>query len=488
MTERAAEQCTVQNFIGGEWKDGAAERSANSINPATGETVGKVIYSTTDDVEEAVQSAHRAYPSWRKMTATQRGAYLEKMAILLHDNRSSIAELITREMGKIYAEALGEVDAAIASCKYMAGEARRMFGLTAPSMLQDRTVSIVREPMGVVACISPWNFPVSLASYKIFAALISGNTVVWKPATEVAVSARYFMDVLNQSGLPTGVLNFVVGPGGVVGTSLASHPLVRVVAFTGSTEVGLSLAETASWTLKRVSLELGGKNAVIVLADADLDAAASAVVKSAFATTGQRCTAASRLIVEASVHDELLERVVRVTEELRVGYGIDDGVDVGPLASDQQLKNVEAYVEIAKTEGAKVLCGGRRVEVENHRSGYFYAPTVLTGVQRNHRIAREEVFGPVLSVIRVQNLDEAIAVNNDTEYGLSSAIFTKSLRAAQLASGQIESGLVMINNGTVTSETGMPFGGYKLSGNGHREVSHHAFDAMTEWKTIYTSY
>ncbi len=482
------EPTTVINYIDGEWRLPRQSQWMESINPATEKTVGLCAVSQEQEVNDAVAAAKKAFASWKRVPAAQRAEYLWKVADLLAARRAEIARMMTLEMGKVYAESLGEVDATIASCKYMAGEGRRMFGETVPAGAEDRMIMTVREPVGVVACITPWNFPIALAAYKLFAALVAGNTVVWKPSSEVAVSAKLFAEVFEAAGLPPGVLNLILGSGSQVGNVLVRHQDVRVIAFTGSTEVGKNLAEIAGRTLKRISLELGGKNAVIVLADADLDKAAAGIVKSAFATTGQRCTAASRVIVEASVQDELEKRIVKLTEALKIGNGLDPEVDVGPLANAKQFETVKRYVSIAKEEGGHILTGGHPLTGEGFDKGFFYAPTVITNVQRHHRIAREEVFGPVLAVITARDFGEAVEINNETEYGLSSAIYTNSLHYANRAARELESGLVYINSGTSNAETGLAFGGVKHSGNGHREVSYHAFDVMTEWKTVYTNY
>lgn len=478
----------IQNFIGGQWVSPESNRWSKSYNPANGEIVGEIVVSSANDVDLAVRTAHQAYPQWRSTGVTDREKLLWRMAEQLEQNKEMLAQSITLEMGKVYAEALGEVNATIASCKYMAGEARRLFGQTVPSMFPNRTAVISREPLGVVACISPWNFPIALASYKIFSGLVAGNTIVWKPASDVAVTAAKFAQTLQSAEIPNGVFNVVFGSGQVVGNALATHPLVQVVAFTGSTEVGKDLAEIAGRHLKRISLELGGKNAVIVLADADLDAAAKAIVKSAFATTGQRCTAASRVIVERPVEKALVEKILALTGPLKLGFGLREGVEVGPVANRKQLETVENYVAVALQEGAQLVAGGHREHIEGLDSDLFYAPTVLVEVRPEHTIAKEEVFGPVLSILRVENLQEAIDVNNNTEYGLCSSIFTNDLKSANYASRELISGMVFVNDGTIMSETGMPFGGMKQSGNGHREVSYHAFDVMTEWKTTYTTY
>ncbi|MEX2460766.1 MAG: aldehyde dehydrogenase family protein [Paenibacillaceae bacterium] len=472
------------NFINGVWILNEQREMFNSVNPATLEVIGSCVKSNQEDVQAAVQAAKAAYRSWRKLPAPQRADYLWKIAEILQTRKADLAHMMTVEMGKVLAESMGEVDVVIGFSKYMAGEGRRLFGQTVPSGSPDRMAMTIRESVGVVACITPWNFPISLAAYKIFAALVSGNTLVWKPASDVAFCAKLFMEVFEAAGLPAGVINLVFGSGSTVGHILAEHPDVQVIAFTGSTEVGRKLGETAGRHLKRISLELGGKNSVIVLKDADIDLAAAGIVRSAFATSGQRCTAASRVIVEASIQSELEKRIVTLVQKLIVGNGLVSGTDMGPLANGSQLKTVEEYVALALQEGGLILTGGSVME----GTGWYYPPTVITNVKREHRIAKEEVFGPVLAILTAENYEDAIEINNDTEYGLSSSIYTNSLHYANCAVKDLESGLVYINNGTSNAEIGLAFGGMKNSGNGHREVSYQAFDVMTEWKTIYTNY
>lgn len=480
----AMEKLSLGNFINGEWKNTEHRDVFDSVNPATLEVIGTCVKSTPEDVEEAVQAAKAAYRSWRSVPAPQRADYLWKIVQLLQERKSDLARMMTLEMGKVLAESNGEADVVIEFGKFMAGEGRRLYGQTVPAGSPDRMVMTIREPVGVVACITPWNFPVSLAAYKIFSALVSGNTVVWKPASDVAFCAKLFTEVFEAANLPPGVFNVVFGSGSTVGMMLAEHADVQVIAFTGSTEVGKKLAETAGRHLKRISLELGGKNAVIVLQDADLDLAAAGIVRSAFATSGQRCTAASRVIVEASVQPELERRIVALTEKMVLGDGLAAGTTMGPLANRSQLETVKKYTEIARQEGGRILCGGFAPSGQ----GWYHAPTVITNVSRTDRIAKEEVFGPILAIITARDYEDAIAINNDTEYGLSSSIYTRSLHFANRAARDLESGLVYINNGTSNAEMGLAFGGMKHSGNGHREVATQAFDLMTEWKTIYTNY
>ncbi|MEH7417503.1 aldehyde dehydrogenase family protein [Neobacillus drentensis] len=472
-------------YINGEWVKSPEQSYFESINPATGELVGLCAAATTEQVDEAVAAADEAYSKWKNTPIPDRASYLNKASQLFEARKEELARVMTMEMGKVVTESLAEVGVVIATAQYMAGEGRRLFGETVPAGFNDRNVRMVREPLGVAACITPWNFPVALASYKIFSALIAGNTVVWKPASEVALSAKIFVEILAETGLPSGVVNLITGSGSIVGRRLADHPDVKVISFTGSTEVGQQLAEKSSKTLKRISLELGGKNAVIVLKDADLEKAADGIVKSAFTTTGQRCTAASRVIVERAVKEPLVQKVVELTKSMKIGNGLEEGIQVGPLVNEDQLQLVEKYVSTAIKEDGKIVSGGQRVK---ELGGYYYHPTIIENVKPNGTIAQEEIFGPVLAIMEVDSYEEAMAVNNGTVYGLSTSIYTESLHYANRAAREAVSGLVYINNGTSNAEMGVAFGGMKMSGNGHREVSHHAFDVMTEWKSIYTNY
>ena len=472
-------------YMNGDWLADTNQLYRESINPATKEVVGKYAIATDKQVNIAVTGAKKEFTSCKKTPAPERARYLWNAAHLFEQRREELAQLMTKEMGKVRAETLGEVNVVIETCRYMAGEGRRMYGETVPSGFKNRTITMIREPLGVVACITPWNFPIALAAYKICAALISGNMIVWKPASEVALSAGIFTQVFHEAGLPKGVLSLITGSGSQVGMQLAEHEDVNVISFTGSTEVGIQLSQAAAKQLKRISLELGGKNAAIVLKDADLAHAAECIVKGAFGTTGQKCTATSRVIVERPVKEKLLKKVIELTEDLKIGNGLDEGIDVGPLVNKHQLDVVETYVNKALDEGAVLECGGKKTAA---KEGFFFEPTVFSHVSRDHTIAREEIFGPVLAFIEVDSYEEAIEVNNDTKYGLSTSVFTNTLSYANRAAEDINSGLIYVNNGTANAEIGVAFGGMKFSGNGHREVSHHALDSMTEWKSVYTTY
>jgi len=476
------------NYINGSWVAPTGSTVQTNINPATGAILEESASSSARDVADAIRSARVAFDQWQRVPDAQRGELLYRAADELRADRQGLAECMTREMGKVIAESLGEVDVVVAHALFMAGEGRRALGEVLPSARPNRNITTRRHPRGVVACITPWNFPLVLAAYKIFAALISGNTVVWKPAPNVSQCARLFVAALERAGLPAGVCNLITAGGIEAGQALVEHPDVAVVAFTGSTPVGKSIAETCARRLAPTLLELGGKNAIIVMDDANLDDAVAGIMQSGFATSGQRCTAASRIIVQSGVEAELVQRLESHVHALTIGDGLDPAVTFGPLALGAQVDRVAGMVSHAVASGAHLVAGGERVADGANAAGSFYAPTLLTNVSASDEIAQQEVFGPVLSVIRVADLDEAIAANNATAFGLSSAIYTEQLSAALRASDELESGLVYVNSGTSAAEIGVPFGGVKDSGNGHAEVSRHALDVMTYLKATYLSF
>ena len=478
----------MANLIGGTWRLSNSRSLFETRDPATGEVLAQYGVSTAADVDDAVDAALKAFPSWRREPAPARGKLLHRIADEVEAVKADLARTMTREMGKVHSESIGEIDATIASCRFMAGEGLRALGQVLPSSSTNRTIMTVREPVGVVACITPWNFPIALAAYKVFAALISGNCVVWKPSPNISGSARLFTEALVKAGTPAGVVNLLSGGGIEAGRQLSTHPGVDAVAFTGSTAVGIEIAEACARSLTPVSLELGGKNAIIVLEDADLAQAANGIMQSAFATSGQRCTAASRLIVQRSVREPLLAELLRRCDQMQLGHGLDPAVNLGPLATSAQLDRVASLVTDAVHAGAEILCGGARVRVAEYPKGSFYPPTLLGGIKETDTIARTEVFGPVVAVIDVDDYEQAVVANNNTDYGLSSAIYTRSLHFAHRAASDLASGVVYVNSGTSAAESGVPFGGMRLSGNGHREVSTHAFDVMTELKSVYMSF
>jgi aldehyde dehydrogenase (NAD+) len=395
---------------------------------------------------------------------------------------------MTREMGKVLAETRGDVQEGIDTAYYAAGEGRRLFGHTVPSELSNKFNMAIRVPVGVAGIVTPWNFPMAIPTWKIFPALLSGNTVVFKPASDTPATATSLVEILMDAGVPEGVVNLVHGGGGEVGTGIVSHPEVDLVSFTGSTEVGIKISQTAAPTLKRVSLELGGKNAQIVMDDADLDLALEGVLWGAFGTTGQRCTATSRLILHERIHDRFVDMLVNRVKKLKLGNGLEDGVEVGPCVNQGQQDTVKSYVEIGLKEGARLAVGGHVPSDPALAAGWFHEPTVFVGVRPHHRIAKEEIFGPVLSVLSVKSIDEAVTVLNDTIYGLSSSVYTTNVNSAFQAIRDIKAGITYINAPTIGAEAHLPFGGVKQTGNGHREGGWTVYDFFTEWKTVYIDF
>jgi len=479
---------TFQNYIGGEWVDAAGGETFETISPATGETLGVFPRSSAEDVDRAVAAAKSAWEEWRLVPAPERGQVLYRFANLLIDQKDDLTDLMTREMGKVKAEAGGDVQEAIDMSLYMAGEGRRLFGQTTPSELRDKFNMSVRAPIGVVGVITPWNFPIAIPSWKIAPALVCGNTIVFKPATDTPLLGERFVELLVEAGLPDGVINIVHGGGGAVGDRLVRHPDVRVITLTGSRETGVEVMRNAAEGLKHIHLELGGKNAIIVLDDADLDLAVEGIVWSAFGTSGQRCTAASRVIVQESVYEEVQSRLVAAAERLRLGVGWDDDTDVGPVINRPSLEKIHSYTEIGKGEGAKLLTGGEVATGNGLDKGFYYTPTIFGDVDPQMRIAQEEIFGPTTALIRVEDFDEAIRVSNGIKFGLSSSIFTRDVNKAFRAMRDLQAGITYINAGTIGAEVHLPFGGTKDTGNGHREAGQAALDVFTEWKSIYVDY
>ncbi len=479
---------SFQNYIGGEWVDAASGETFETKSPATGEALGVFPRSGAEDVDRAVDAAKAAYEDWRLTPAPKRGEILFRFGQLLADHKDEVAQLMAREMGKVLPEAAGDVQEAIDMSYYMGGEGRRLFGQTTPSELRDKFNMSVRQPIGVVGVITPWNFPIAIPSWKIAPALVCGNTVVFKPATDTPLLGERFVELLSEAGVPAGVINIVHGGGGAVGDRLVRHPDVPVITLTGSRETGVEVMRNAADNLKHIHLELGGKNAIIVLDDADLDLAVEGIVWSAFGTSGQRCTAASRVIVQQGVYEELQKRLVAAAEQLRLGPGWEDGVDVGPVINQSALDKIHSYTEIGKGEGAKLLTGGEVASGNGLSDGFFYRPTIFGDVQPDMRVAQEEIFGPTTALIPVSDVDEAIRVSNGIEFGLSSSIFTRDVNTAFRAMRDLEAGITYINAGTIGAEVHLPFGGIKGTGNGHREAGQAALDVFTEWKSIYVDY
>lgn len=478
----------VLNYIDGRWMPSVSEQFVPIINPANGQSIGEVTVSNEQDVEQAVSAAKRAQKAWALVPAPKRAEVLYKVGMLLQERKEQIARLLTMEMGKVIEEARGEVQEGIDMAFYMAGEGRRLFGDTTPSELPNKFAMSVRAPIGVVGLITPWNFPIAIATWKSFPAIVAGNAVVWKPALETPIMAQQLAQIFEQAGLPNGVFNVVHGRGSVVGESFVEHRDVKVISFTGSNEVGRRIAETCGRHLKKVSLEMGGKNAVIVMDDADIDLAVEAIIWSAFGTSGQRCTACSRIIVHERVRQQLEERLLAAMNTLTVGNGLEEGVKVGPVINQGALQKIHHYVQIGKNEGATLLAGGYMLQDEQYKGGFYYAPTLFTNVTPEMTIAREEIFGPVTSIISVHSLEEAIEVNNSVDYGLSSAIFTRDIHRTFTAMRDLDTGIVYINAGTTGAEIHLPFGGTKGTGNGHRDSGVAALDVFTEWKSIYVDY
>ncbi|MCB9436065.1 MAG: aldehyde dehydrogenase family protein [Anaerolineales bacterium] len=473
----------VRNFIGGQWVEGSGGVYA-SINPATEETVADISSASPADVDAAVKAAKEAYKEWRLMPAPRRGEILYRVAQLLTERKDDIARIATQEMGKILAETRGDVQEAIDMAFYMAGEGRRLFGYTAPVEMPNKFGMALRDSVGVVGVITPWNFPVAVPSWKILPALIAGNTIVFKPGEDTAATGAAFVKVFEDAGLPPGVLNIVQGAG-VPGEALVTHPGVRIISFTGSTLTGLAVYSKAASLGKKVTLEMGGKNAIIVLDDANLQLAVDAITWSAYGTTGQRCTACSRLIIQKGIKPKLMEALIEKARSIKIGYGLEDAVQMGPLVNQRALEKVASYMSVARNEGVKIVAGGERPNMDK---GFFFEPTLFDGVTPNMRVAQEEIFGPVLSAIEVGSLEEAVEVNNNTPYGLSSSIFTENVNAAFRAIRDLSTGIVYINHGTTGAEIQFPFGGTRGTGNGMREAGQAGLDSFTEWKSVYVDY
>jgi acyl-CoA reductase-like NAD-dependent aldehyde dehydrogenase len=459
-----------------------------STSPADGETIGVFPRSGPEDVDRAVAAAKEAYQSWRLVPGPKRGEILFRFARLLEQKKDALTDLMTHEMGKVRAEAGGDVQEAIDITYYMAGEGRRLHGQTTPSELPDKWNMSVRMPIGVVGAITPWNFPIAIPSWKLIPALVCGNTVVLKPATDTPALAERFVELLGEAGIPDGVVNIVFGGGSSVGDRMVRHPDIRVITLTGSRQTGVRVLEAGAETLKHVHLELGGKNAVIVMDDADLDLAVDGIVWSAFGTSGQRCTAASRVIVHEKVYDALQTRLVGAVERLRLGPGWEDDTDVGPVISKSALEKIHSYSKIGADEGARLLTGGEIASEGDLARGFYYRPTIFGDVDPRMRIAQEEIFGPTTALIKVRDFDEAISVANGIKYGLSSSIFTRDVNKAFRAMRDLEAGITYVNAGTIGAEVHLPFGGTKDTGNGHREAGQAALDVFTEWKSVYVDY
>jgi len=477
-----------QNLIGGEWVDAASGDTFESTSPADGETLGVFPRSGPEDVDRAVEAAKAAFEEWRLVPAPKRGEILFRLAHVLEREKAALTDLMTHEMGKVKAEAGGDVQEAIDITYYMAGEGRRLFGQTTPSELRDKWNMSIRQPIGVVGAITPWNFPIAIPSWKMIPALICGNTVVLKPATDTPRLAERFVELMAEAGIPAGVVNIVHGGGATVGDRLVRHPDVPVITLTGARETGVEVLKSGAERLKHVHLELGGKNAIIVLDDADVDLAVDGILWSAFGTSGQRCTAASRVIVHEKAYEVLQSKLVARVEALRLGPGWEDDSDIGPVINKASLEKIHAYTAIGRDEGATLLTGGETATEGDLAEGFYYRPTIFGDVDPQMRIAQEEIFGPTTALIKVRDFDEAIRVSNGIRFGLSSAIFTRDVNKAFRAMRDLQAGITYINAGTTGAEVHLPFGGTKETGNGHREAGQAALDVFTEWKSIYVDY
>lgn len=478
----------LANYINGEWVTPDDVVYTPVLNPATGENITEVPLSPREAVSEAAKAAKEAQKQWALVPAPQRAEILYKVGDLLKARKEQLATILTMENGKVLEEARGEVQEAIDMAFYMAGEGRRLFGQTTPSELKNKFAMSVRAPVGVVGIITPWNFPIAIATWKSFPAIVAGNTVIWKPATETPLMAYALATIFEEAGLPKGVLNVVFGSGSTIGDEMVENDEIRVISFTGSNEVGREIASKCGHKLKKVSLEMGGKNAVIVMDDADINLAVDGIIWSAFGTSGQRCTACSRVIVHEKVKKKLEQGLLKSMKNISIGNGLDHNVKVGPIINKTSLEKIKGYIEIGVQEGAQLLTGGSVLDEGEYASGNFFVPTVFTNVKPNMRIAQEEIFGPVISIIPVKNLDEAIEVNNSVSFGLSSSIFTRDVNKVFAAQRDLDTGIIYVNAGTTGAEIHLPFGGTKATGNGHRDSGIAALDVFTEWKSIYIDF
>ena len=494
MSEVTAAPAAHQLLIAGRWTDGVSGRTFDSVNPAdTRDVVGRFQAGTAADVAMAIRAAGEALAGWRATPAPKRGEILYRFGALLAEHKERLARAMTREMGKVLAEARGDVQEGIDIAFLMAGEGRRLFGDTVPSELPDKWAMSIRQPIGIAGIITPWNFPVAIPCWKMMPALVAGNTVVFKPASDAPHCATLLVELMVEAGFPPGTVNLVTGSGSEVGDAIVGNRDVGVISFTGSSDTGRGIAQRAGRALKRLSLELGGKNAVVVLRDADLDLAVDGILWSAFGTTGQRCTACSRVVVDRPLAEALVQRLETRASALRLGSGLDERVEVGPLVNAPAVDKVERYVEIGRHE-AELVTGGSRasgVDVATGADldhGHFYRPTMFTGVMPMATIAQDEIFGPVLSIVPVEGYEQAMMAANGVRYGLSASVYTHDVNLAFRAVRDLEAGIVYVNAGTTGAETHLPFGGWKDTGNGHREAGHAALDTFTEWKAIYVDY
>ncbi|UCC91200.1 MAG: aldehyde dehydrogenase family protein [Candidatus Aenigmatarchaeota archaeon] len=479
---------TYLNYINGKWVKSVSGKTLDNVNPATGKLIAKFQAGTKEDVKKAVKAAKAAFPAWRDTPAPKRADILLRTSVILEKRKDEFAKLMTMENGKVLSEARGDVQEAIDMFQYMAGEGRRLFGETTPSELRNKFCMTVRDPIGVVGMITPWNFPMAIPAWKIAPALVCGNTVVFKPASDTPLSAMKLAEVLEDAGLPEGVFNVVTGSGGVVGKAIIEHPDVKHLSFTGSTEVGREVYVGGAKKLNSVELEMGGKNPQIVLADADIDLAVKGAVWGAFGTSGQRCTATSRIIVERPVLRRFTQKFLKEARKIRVGNGLKKGITMGPIINGRQMTKILGYIETGKKEGARLILGGRRLSGKEQRKGFFITPTVFANVKPNMTIAQEEIFGPVTCKMEAKDFMDAVRIANSVDYGLSWSIYTRDINKAMRAMKLAESGLMYINAPTIGAEVHLPFGGVKGTGNGGREAGTTGIEEFSEIKSVFIDY
>src|SRR5882672_8442397 len=480
---------TYRNFIGGKWIESSSSRTVNNVNPAnTDDIVGTVRQATREEARAAVDAASDAFQSWRKTPAPSRGKIVGKAARLMEEAKEELAQILTREEGKTLAESRGELQRSINVAEFCAGESRRMNGETIMSELPANFAYTIKQPLGVVACVTPWNFPVAIPVWKIAPALVAGNTVVFKPASLTPATAVRIVEIFEEAGIPPGVLNLILGSGAEAGDEIINHPAIKAVSFTGSNEVGIRLYEEVSRRGAKVQCEMGGKNPVVILEDANLDLAVESTAQGAFGLSGKRCTATSRAVVVNDIADEFVERISKRAQSMRIGDGMDPKTEMGPSVDESQFKTVLKYIDIGREDGATLVCGGSRATGDGLDKGLFVNPTVFDHVTPDMRIVREEIFGPVLSVLRVKNFEEAMQVANDTEFGLSSSIFSNDAARIFRFVDEIETGMTHINSPTTGGEAHIPFGGIKGTGIGDREQGSTALDFYTELKVVYVDY
>jgi alpha-ketoglutaric semialdehyde dehydrogenase len=480
---------TYRSFIDGKWLNSTSGETIPNINPANvNDIIGVSELCTREEARKAVEVAYNAFRAWRETPAPARGRMINRAARLMENHKEELASILTREEGKTISESRGEVQRAINVVEFCAGETRRMNGETIPSELPANFAYTIKEPLGVVACITPWNFPVAIPAWKLAPALAAGNTVVMKAAEATPATAVRIFEIFHEAGVPAGVINLLLGKGSEVGQEIADHPAVRAISFTGSTEVGLQIYQQGAKRGIPVQCEMGGKNPVVVMPDCDMDLAVESTAQGAFGSTGQRCTATSRAVVVDTIADEFVERIVERAKKFKLGDGSDPSSEIGPSVDEKQFNTVLKYIDIGREDGAELLTGGRRAKGENLSNGYFVEPTVFDRVTPDMRIAREEIFGPVLSVLRVKSFEEAVVVANDSDYGLSSSIFSTDANDIFRFVKDIESGMTHINSPTTGGEAHIPFGGIKSTGVGPREQGSTSLDFYTELKVVYVDF